>query len=274
MKKKLWPVLLMAVASGTLAAYLSLGYLDSAGAALPPPAPGLARVAVAARDLPVGAVLGRGDVKLVEWPAGAVPSGYAASPETLVGRGVMTPLRANEPLLPGKLAQAEGGGGLPVMIPAGMRAVSVRVDEVIGVAGFVVPGTRVDVLVTLSRSGGDATTRLALQNVQVLAAGQSIQPDSASKPQTAAVITLLVTPEQAETVTLAATEGRIQLALRNTLDSGVTHTPGARVSGMAGGGPAPAERPARAARPRPVREASRGPVVEVYRGSTRSVTSF
>lgn len=283
MRKKTWPALVMALASGTLAAYLAVGYLD--GSAAPPPAPTRARgarVAVAARDLGVGSVLAPTDVKLVEWPADALPAGYVRSPEELIGRGVLMPLRANEPLLPGKLAPQGAGGGLPVIIPNGMRAVSVRVDEVIGVAGFVVPGTRVDVVVTLSqRNGhGDATSLVAVQNVQVLAAGQSIQQDSAGKPQTATVITLLVTPQQAETLALASSEGRIQLALRNTLDPGSTTTAGTRVSSMVGGAPepvVPAARPAAAppsARPSPAPPRHHGPVIEVFRGSSRSVTTF
>ncbi|MBV9773184.1 MAG: Flp pilus assembly protein CpaB [Gemmatimonadetes bacterium] len=280
MRKKSWPALVLAMASGTLAAYLAFGYLD--GSAAPPPAAKAhgPQVAVAAHDLAIGSVLGAGDVKLVDWPSDALPAGYAGSPEALIGRGVVTPLRANEPLLPGKLGERGAGGGLPVIIPEGMRAVSVRVDEVIGVAGFVVPGTRVDVLVTMSpRSGGtEATSLVALQNVQVVAAGQSIQQDSAGKPQTVAVITLLVTPQQAETLTLASTEGRIQLALRNTLDAGSVHTSGTRVSSMVGGAPAaPAAAPAprRSAEPaRPAPPRPHGPEIEVFRGSTRTVTTF
>lgn len=278
MRKKSWPALVLALSTGTLAAYLSVGYLD--GAAAPPPAaekPHGPRVAVAARDLPVGAVLGPSDVRLVDWPADALPAEYADSPEGLVGRGVVMPLRANEPLLPGKLAGRGAGGGLPVVIPEGMRAMSVRVDDVIGVAGFVVPGTRVDVLVTLSPRGGrgEATSVVALQNVQVVAAGQSMQQDSAGKPQTTAVITLLVTPRQAEALTLASSEGRIQLALRNTLDSGSVRTEGTRVSAMVGAAEAPAA--ARPSAPRPRRSAparEEGPRIEVFRGSTRTVTTF
>ncbi|CAA9317501.1 MAG: Flp pilus assembly protein RcpC/CpaB [uncultured Gemmatimonadetes bacterium] len=275
--KRLWLVLGMALASGGGAAYLAAGYLQPAPASAARAEPPGNRVAVAARDLPAGAIVGAQDVRLVQWPADALPAGYARTAAEVVGRGLVTPLRANEPLMEGKLAPRDAGGGLPILIPEGMRAVSVRVDEVIGVAGFVTPGTRVDVLATLpAGTGRTAGTRLVLQNVQVLAAGQSIAREMDGKPQTAAVITLLVLPEQAEIVTLASAEGRIQLALRNTLDGAQVSTGGARTSALLGPAAAPrkeAERP----RTRPAAALPRartGPSVEIYRGSERSVATF
>lgn len=276
--KRLGLVLGMALASGGGAAYLAAGYLQPAPAsAARTEAPG-DRVAVAARDLPAGAVLTGADVRLVKWPADALPAGYARTAAEVVGRGLVTPLRANEPVMDGKLAPKEGGGGLPILIPAGMRAVSVRVDEVIGVAGFVTPGTRVDVLATLPASGERvAGTRLVLQNVRVLAAGQSIATDAQGKPQTAAVITLLVVPGQAEVLTLASAEGRIQLALRNTMDAAEVSTGGVQSTGLLGhAAPAPRAAPsapapkARAASPAP----RTGRSLEIFRGSDRSVTTF
>ncbi|MDP9347919.1 MAG: Flp pilus assembly protein CpaB, partial [Gemmatimonadota bacterium] len=192
--KKLWLVLGLALASGGLAAFLTVNYLGQRPSEALAAAPFRGKLAVAARDLPPGAVLGVGDIKLIDWPEEALPAGFVASPNQAVGRGILSPLRANEPLLSSKLAGEGAGGGLTVLIPEGMRAVSVKVDEVVGVAGFVVPGTRVDVLTTLTprAAGASATTRLVLQNVEVAATGQSIERDVQGKPQPAAVITLLV----------------------------------------------------------------------------------
>jgi pilus assembly protein CpaB len=160
------------------------------------------------------------------------------------------------------------------MIEAGMRAISVKVHEVIGVAGFVLPGTRVDVLVTLSENTrrDESSTRVILQNVRTLAAGQSIQQDKEGKPQAVGVVTFLLTPEQAETLALASQQGRIQLTLRNTLDTTATRTPGTRVSALMGQAPRPAG-------PRRSRPSTGVPVaapttVEVYRGGVRSLERF
>jgi pilus assembly protein CpaB len=167
-------------------------------------------------------------------------------------------------------------GGLPSVIPAGMRAVSVRVDEVVAVAGFAVPGTRVDVLVTLADAGpgGGGVARAALQNVQVLAAGQSLEARGNAEPQKVTVITLLVTPEQAEVLALASAEGQIQLALRNTLDESIAHTTGAVTAVLAGSRAArrspPPARPATPAQPR----RAHSQAVEIYHGSSRTVASF
>jgi pilus assembly protein CpaB len=157
---------------------------------------------------------------------------------------------------------------LSIVIPEGMRAVSVKVDEVIGVAGFVLPGTRVDVLVTLNPSSEPeaAATRVILQNVQTLAAGQMIQRDKDGTPVTVAVITLLVNPDEAQKLTLAATKGRIQLALRNTLDLEEVETTAIRAGNLI----QQAERPV-------VKKTGRRrvrPQVEVYNGAKRSVTTF
>jgi pilus assembly protein CpaB len=189
----------------------------------------------------------------------------------VVGRGVITPLRINEPLLQTKLAELGSGGGLPITIPAGMRAVSVRVDDVIGVAGFVLPSTRVDVLVTLTPPGsGDARSRVILQNVRAIAAGQQIQRDEDGTPMTVTVITLLVTPEDAEKLVLAAAQGRIQMALHNTLDVDSTNTSGSRVSSLL----TPPSRSApvrRTAAPTPEPPPS---VIELFRGGVRTLVSY
>jgi pilus assembly protein CpaB len=262
--------LVLAVVSGVAAAYLALGYLQRTNIV---PTPAVASsgtlVAVAARDLAMGTVLDPADVEIVDWPTSAVPVGYARSADEVVGRGLITTVSAGEPLLNSKLASKEAGGGLPIVIPEGMRAVSVKVDEVIGVAGFVLPGTRVDVLVTLNPSAQAelAATRVILQNVQTLAAGQTIQRDQDGTPQTVTVITLLVTPDQAQKLTLASTKGRIQLALRNTLDMEEVDTTAIRAGNLI----EKADRPV--VKKTGTRRAPR-PQVEVYNGAKRSVTTF
>ena len=144
--------------------------------------------------------------------------------------------RESEPILPSKLASKGSGAGLPPAIPQGLRAVSVRVNEVIGVAGYVLPGTRVDVLAIANATDAraDVTSKVVLTNVQVLAAGTKIEQDGGGKPMPVNVVTMLVTPEQAERLALASTEGKIQLALRNPLDQGSPDTPGIKPAMLLG----------------------------------------
>jgi pilus assembly protein CpaB len=175
-------------------------------------------VVVTARAIPLGTRLQPSDLRVVSWPAAHPVQGACSKIEDCANRAVITSLVENEPLLNGKLAPKEGGAGLSATIPTGMRAVTVSVNDVIGVAGFVVPGTMVDVLVTGTMGSGNVT-RTILENIRVLAVGQKVEADRESKPQTPAVITLLVSPEEANELAMAATQGRIQLALRNTLDS-------------------------------------------------------
>jgi pilus assembly protein CpaB len=275
-KKKLLIVLLLAMVTGGLAGYLALSQLQQQGIASPAAEPRSSRVrlAVAARDLPVGSLLRTEDIRLLDWPGEVLPMGYAASAADLVGRGLITPVTTNEPILSSKLADREAGGGLAILIPEGMRAVSVRVDEVVQVAGFVTAGTRVDVMVTLGQAGGaPTTTRVILQNMQVLAAGQTIERDAEGRPMTVSVITLLVTPEQAERLALAAQEGRIQLALRNMLDAQEVRTTGARLNALIDSPRPPTTGTARPVAPSAPR-AERGTVVETYRGGQRTLNTF
>src|SRR5437867_8415323 len=188
-------------------------------------------VVVAASDLDIGAELRREDLRIIEWPANALPAEAINDPKDAVGRGLIMPVIQNEPILPMKLSSKEAGAGLPPAIPPGLRALSVRVNEVIGVAGYVLPGTRVDVLCTISPTGkqDDMTSKVVLTNVQVLAAGTKIERDTdKGKPVAVSVVTLLVDPEESERLTLAATEGKIQLALRNPLDKTMPMTRGIR----------------------------------------------
>jgi pilus assembly protein CpaB len=177
-------------------------------------------VIVAANDIQVGSKLQDGDVRSVKVPASVVPPNYLRSKSQIIGRGVILPIQKGEFILPSKLAAENAGSGLPSLIPPGMRAVSVRVNEVVAVAGFVVPGTRVDVLLTGNPAGGnEPQTNTVLENVAVIAAGQRLERNAAGDPQTTPVITLLVSPDDAQKLTLASSQGHIQLALRNPVDT-------------------------------------------------------
>jgi pilus assembly protein CpaB len=231
-------------------------------------------VAVAASDLEVGAELTKDDIRIIEWPANAVPANAMSDPKEVVGRGLIMPMIQNEPFLPMKLASAEAGSGLPPAIPPGLRAVSVRVNEVIGVAGYVLPGTRVDVVATVNpgQNQGDITSKVILTNVAVLAAGTKIDRDTdKNKPMPVSVVTLLVDPDQSERLTLASTEGKIQLALRNPLDKEAPVTRGIKPAvllGVAASTPrATAARSSAAARPAPTPEQQ---TVEIIRGDKRA----
>jgi pilus assembly protein CpaB len=274
-KRRPWFMLLLALTSGVVAALLALRYLRERTTPLMAAEPRRASIVLMARGLPVGAVLSERDLKVVSWPAEAVPSGYIRSIKDAVGRGIITPVAENEPLLTSKVSTKDAGGGLPIIIRDGMRAVSVRVDEVIGVAGFVLPGTRVDVLLTLDKgpSRPQSITKTLLQNVQTLAAGQSVQRDKEGKAQTVTVITLLVSPDDAELLALASKEGRLQLALRNTLDTLPVATNGARADKLSPS--APSATPNRPQRARPVATPKANPtVVEGYKGGERTLTTF
>lgn len=209
-------------------------------------------IVVAAHRLDTGVRLTEADIKLVPWPENARIAGSFTKIEDVVNRGVVVTLLENEPLTDTKLAAVGAGAGLPPSIPPGMRAISVRVNEVVGVAGFVTPGTRVDVLVTL-RDGNNTLTRVVTSNVQVLAAGTALEQDKAKSGQAmpSSVVTLLLSPEDAERVVLAANDGAVMLALRNPLDQELTTTPGTRLASLATGGEVKAPEPAPAARPAP-----------------------
>jgi len=276
-KARPWLMLLLALSSGGLAAVLALRYLREQATPLMAAEPRKVPIVLAARSLPIGSVITEQDVKTVAWPGNAVPGGYIGSIADALGRGVITPVAENEPLLAAKVSTKDAGGGLPIIIRDGMRAMSVRVDEVIGVAGFVMPGTHVDVMLTLDKGDNrsQTITRTILQNVQVLAAGQQVQRDKEGKPQTVSVVTVLTTLEDAELLVLAGKEGRLQLALRNTLDTLSIATAGAKADQLS-----PSAAPPRAPRvSSPNRVAQVVPrvdhtVIEGYRGGERTLTTF
>jgi pilus assembly protein CpaB len=269
-------LLLLALISGGLAAGVALKYLREQATPLMATEPARAKVVVATRALRLGALVGEQDVKTVDWSGGSLPTGFIATPADVIGRGLIVQVQENEPILASKLAAVGMGGGLPVIIDEGMRAITVAVDAVVGVSGFVLPSTRVDVLLTLNSSENlkEPATKLLMQNVRTLAAGQSIQQDKEGKPQEVPVVTFLVSPEQAETLALASQQGRIQLTLRNTLDTNQVTTSGTRVSALMGN---PPSRRSSGRRPVPVRASEPLPsptTVEVYRGGQRTLMKF
>src|ERR1700736_2135234 len=203
-------------------------------------------VVVAANDIQVGARVEEHDVRLAKFPALDLPQGAYGKRSQVLGRGVVVPIAKGEFILPTKLAPENAGSGLPSLIPPGMRAVSVRVNEVVSVAGFVTPGTRVDVLLTGSPgAGGEQQTTTVLQNVAVLASGHTLERTATGEAQNTAVITLLVSPDDAQRLTLASSEGHIQLALRNPLDTKQDEVPASNSRGLYRGiaAPAPTQRP-------------------------------
>ncbi len=182
---------------------------------------------VAAIPLSPGASIAPDSLKVVRVPDNLFPKGGYSKVEDVLGRPVITSIQPDEPLVEARLAARGSGFGVAPMIPSGMRAVSVRVNDVAGVAGFVLPGMRVDILVTGKPPGADDTyTATVLQNVTVLSAGQTTEADGKSQSMSVPVVTLLVDPSQAESLTLAASEGHIQLVLRNSGDQQFSTTGG------------------------------------------------
>ncbi len=194
-------------------------------------------VVVAARPMPLGSQLTERDVKVVAWPAANPVVGAYGKVGDVVNRALLTSVLENEPLVPAKLTGRDGAGGLPTAIPRGMRAISVKVNDVIGVAGFVEPGCRVDLMVTM-RQREDSVTRTVARNVQVMTAGtrqdqqKPVLETKAAAPSN--VVTLMVTPDDAERIALAQSEGQIMLILRNPLDSDQTMTGGVRTAALLG----------------------------------------
>jgi len=233
MNRRLMTILVVALIVATGASYLvyRVVRISMAGAATA----ATAQVIVAARDLPVGSMVQAADLATGQW-VGVVPKGVVARKEDAIGRGVVSTLYAGEPVMESRLAKPGAGAGMASTIPPGMRACAIKVNEVVGVAGFVGPGMRVDVLITGNPPGGTSAegprAKTILQNVEVLSAGQNIQKDAEGKPVQVQVVNLLVTPEQAEILSLAGNETRIQLVLRNPTDTEVAKTTGSSLSGL------------------------------------------
>jgi pilus assembly protein CpaB len=235
-------------------------------------------VVIAAADIPVGAKLEDKDVKVVRLPAADLPPNAFHQKSSVLGRGAVVPINKGEFILTNKLAAENSGYGLPSLIPPGMRAVSVRVNEVVSVAGFVQPGTRVDVLLTGTASGsGDPQTTTVLENVAVIANGQRLERTAAGEASNAPVITLLVSPDDAQKLTLASTQGKIQLALRNPVDTKAQDLAAVRSAALyKNAAPAPPTA-IRRAKGKPAAAPPAVPAVyqvEVIRGDKKDITKF
>jgi pilus assembly protein CpaB len=251
--------------------------------------PPMTQVVVAARDLEVGGMLRDGDVRLADWP-GVVPAGATTRAQDVVGRGVIMAIYSQEPVIETRLAPKGAGGGFAATIPQGMRAFPVRVNDLVGVAGFVTPGMRVDVIINGNSPNGNAAlgmlARTLMQNVEVLSAGQDFKHDAEGKPVETQVVTLLVTPEQAEKLSLASHQTTIQLVLRNPLDRQTAQAPGSALAYLFNQGiPKPAgalaaPRPRTQAAPPVVREIvtpakKEAPfTMEIIMGTQKSPTKF
>ncbi len=263
----------LALAAGLLVGYSVYDRLRSSAGGNHEPG---VEVVVAANDIPIGAKLADRDVLVARYPQSNLPAGVFSKKAQVAGRGVILPISKGEFILPSKLAAENAGAGLPAMIPPGMRAISVRVNDVVSVAGFVQPGTRVDILLTGSTSGGERQTTTVLENVAVIAVGKSLLERIGMGEQSAPVITLLVSPDDAQKLALAGQGGRIQLALRNPLDARKETIAATRESSLYPSGAAAAQskpKVQKAAAPA-AHSASSVYSVELIRGSKRDETKF
>jgi pilus assembly protein CpaB len=244
--------------------------------------PSTTRIVVANNDLKIGTILKEEDLKITEM-AGEPSKGSLKTTKEAVGRGVISNIYKNEPILDSRLAAVGSGGGLAATISPGMRACAVKVDDVVGLAGFVTPGQHVDVLISGNPPGANTAAegpkvRTLLQNIQVLSAGTDIQKDEEGKPKSVQVVNLLVTPEQAENLSLASNQTHIQLVLRNPLDTDIAQPPGSAVANLFTGEkttPA-APKPARtiAVSHTPPLRSDRVYLVQVFNGTKRTDEKF
>jgi pilus assembly protein CpaB len=293
MKQRLVSVLIFALVVSAAASVLIYRLINSQITANAKPGN---RVLMASRNLERGDLIKDTDIKVADW-GGTVPQGAIMKPEDAIGRGVIEPIYLGEPIVESRIAARGAGAGLAAIIPPGMRAVAVRVNDVAGVAGFVTPGMHVDILLAGTPPGNSGSknvgtlTKTLLQNVEVLSAGQNIQKDNEGKPVSVPIVNLLVTPEQAEVMSLASNEERIQMILRNPTDKEASKTRGTAVEylfngvdGMPGPQVAPKEVAVKRAAPKPPPPpppAKPEPpkvvppvIVEVIHGSRRADTKF
>ncbi len=236
--------MLVALTAGAASAWMVVSYVSHHGAQ-PAPVP-MGSVVVAAVDVPLASKLGPDMLKVVEWPAGAQPQGSFDRVDLLSGRVTGAALVAGEPVVEARLSAKGAAPGMASLIPANMRAMTVPVNEVIGVGGFIHPGDVVDVITTMQEPTAGANgqpeyrSKIVLQNIRVLATGQQLAADS-TKPETVPAVTLLVSPEQAERLALASTQGKLQLTMRAQTDEQSEETPGISPRELLGANrPAPA----------------------------------
>jgi pilus assembly protein CpaB len=286
MNRRLLVVFLCALVAAVCIGYLvyrALGVRARPAAATP-----TIDIVVATKNLGAGALISAQDLKMAKW-LGTAPKGVLFRMDSAINRGVVSPIYEGEPILANRLAETGSGAGLAALIPPGMRAFAVRVDDVAGVSGFVTPGMRVDVLMTGIPPGDNAggpRVKTLMQNIQVLSAGSNLQKDSEGKPQQVPVVNLLVTPEQAEDLSLASNQTHIQLVLRNPVDTHLATPPGTAMAALFGvpatitaaerGGPKPEPI---GERPNPPRALPSAPVarlrsVEVLNGTARTEAQF
>jgi pilus assembly protein CpaB len=257
----------LAIFFGIAAAFTARTLLEGRASVAAQPAVATRAVVVARADVTVGTALTPLQLDTVEWPEAYAPAGSFRDPSEVEGRVLRRPLARGEPVLEPSLLPVGSAAGLPSVIGGARRAVSVKVDPVVGVAGFVTPGTRVDVIATLRRIDTNEKlpyTKLILQDVSVLAIDQKLEEAKNGEPELVSVVTMEVTPKQAEELTYAAHEGRLQLALRSPADHEEVKTQPVSVATLLGG---PARKPA----PTTHRV---GPSVQVITGSSVSVKSF
>lgn len=242
------------------------------------------KLVVAKHDLQVGTLVHDSDLDEVSW-GGPTPEDAVKTLADAAGRGVVATIYQNEPILAHRLASKGAGAGLAATIPMGLRAVALRVNEVVGLAGFVLPGMRVDVLMAgttpspeQSRTGTQCRT--ILQNIEVLSAGQKIEKSNDGKPESVQVVNLLVNPDQAEILNLASSETKVQLVLRNPLDTKSEITKGTSIAQLFGVSIIPAVTHSAAPPPRFLKTVIQAPVqrptstVEVFHGAKRSEETF
>jgi len=229
------------------------------------------RYVAASRAIQSGEVLRPDNLVMVNWPDSVPVQGGYQKMEELTGRSVIYPVASGQPILASYLAAPGSGIGLTVKIPEGMRATSVKSDEVVGVAGFLFPGSHVDVLVTFRAESGTApAAQIVLQDVEVLTTGQNFQPDPQGKAQSVNVVTLLLTPQDAQKLVLAASQGNIQFVLRNGADRGRVNPVPLAVTALSGASVAHATGDRAVARVAP----SQGYVVETILGDKHSTARF
>jgi pilus assembly protein CpaB len=239
--------------------------------------PAMIKIVATVHAAPAGVVLKAEDVTLVEWPSTLPLTGSFAKLDDVVGRPLLYPLGEREPVLARDVADVGAGIGLTVRIPPGMRATSVRSDEIVGVAGFLFPGSHVDILATFSVPGiPTPITQTILQKVEVLTAGQKVQPDPQGKPETVTVVTVLLNPEDSQKLLLASAQGRIQFVLRSGNDQEIVKTRAISMEELAGG---PLKKTIEVVRvkPKPKVELPKPPefyTVEIIHGDKRTTEKF
>lgn len=276
-------MLVLAVVAGLVAVALAAHWMQAQGSVK-------GRVAVASMEIPLGSVITAEKVRLVEWPEASVPRGAFSDLEQLKGRVVTGTVQPGEPLLDSRLAPVGAKGGLSAIVAEGKRAMTVRVNDVIGVAGFALPGNFVDVMVNTQEEGAknndkDRTiSKIVLERILVLAVAQEADRDS-TKPKVVNAVTLELTPQQAEVLDLARSVGTLSLVLRNQAESQPLVTVGATKEILLGAikksdPPAPQARaPRRAVSKPPIVTAAVPPAspkncVDIIRGATKVTECF